>query len=197
MRGSTAGLAGGLKGLSRMSFYNGFLQVLDTFFSALIVGPLVVTYWRGTWNLMGHYLFPGKPINSALASLAIGIIGHIIFTIFQEFFRRYFNPDKHRLTFYCGSRLYTSIFAIVCVNGWRGGWQLIDIYTNHNVTTIVVITISVIIIMIAVKTIRNIIAAPFVVVSDSATGYFDIPTMWKTSVRLRIILICSISSKFF
>ncbi len=66
--------------------------------------------------------------------------------------------------------------------------MLIDIYTNHNVTTIVIITVSVITIMVAVKTIRNIIASPFVVVLDRASGYFDIPTMWKTSVRKLIYL---------
>lgn len=183
MRGSTAGITSGLKGLTKMSLYSGLLLLVDELFSSLILAPLVVFYWRGTWNLMGTYLFPENSIHSAIASLTIGIAGHLIFTMGQGFFHQVFNPDKHRLTFYIGSRLYTNISAIVCVNGWRGGWQLIDIYTNHDVKTIVIITVSVTIVMCALKSIRNLTGAPFAVVVDDSKDYFEIPTYFKTRVR--------------
>lgn len=133
MRGSTAGLTDGVQFNSgKMTYHNFILQSLDTFFASFVIGPLVVTYWRGTWNLSNEFLLPNDKLHSAFASLVIGIIGHLIFTTFQTFFKALFNPNEHRLTFYIGSRLYTSIFGIICVNTWRGGWQVKAQYISLN-----------------------------------------------------------------
>lgn len=185
MRGSDAGLADGGLVTRKMSCHSVVLDVLDTFYSSFIVAPLVVSYWRGTWNLADKYLCPHEKIRSAVASLIIGIIGHLVFTIFQGSFRKYFNPNHHRLTFYVGSRLYTSIFGVVCVNCWRGGWQLIDHYTARDMKTILAITIVAVIALVLLHAIRNVTASPFVVVTDHSQEYFSIPTMYKKSVRWR------------
>jgi hypothetical protein len=127
MRGSTAGLAADetrRKDEAKNSYHNFLLHILDVVFTSFVSGPLVVSYWRGTWNLSSEYLFPYDKLHSAFASLVIGVMGHLIFTIFQSTFKTLFNPAEHRLTFYVGSRLYTSIFAVICVNTWRGGWQV-------------------------------------------------------------------------
>jgi hypothetical protein len=125
MRGSTAGISDGeIFHSGKMTLHSLFLQLLDTLFASFIVGPLVITYWRGTWNLSNTFLLPHDKLHSCFASLVIGIIGHLIFTTFQDFFKSIFNPNEHRLLFYIGSRLYTSIFAVICVNTWRGGWQV-------------------------------------------------------------------------
>jgi Fuseless len=128
MRGSNAGLAadGALRKEceTKSSYHSFLLHILDTIFTSFVCGPLVVGYWRGTWNLSAEYLFPHDKLHSAFTSLAIGVMGHLIFTIFQSTFKSLFNPAEHRLTFYVGSRLYTSIFAVICVNTWRGGWQV-------------------------------------------------------------------------
>lgn len=126
MRGSNAGLASGgfQRERGKMKYHNYLLHVLDTIFTSFVIGPLVVSYWRGTWNLSAEYLFPHDKLHSSVASLVIGILGHLVFTIFQGTFKGLFNPNEHRLTFYIGSRLYTSIFAVICVNTWRGGWMV-------------------------------------------------------------------------
>lgn len=126
MRGSNAGLPiGGFSNPGgKVRYYKYLLHTLDTFFASLVIGPLVVGYWRGTWNLSAEYFFPHNKLQSAFASLTMGILGHLLFTIFQDTFKGLFNPNQHRLSFYIGSRLYTSIFAIICVNTWRGGWMV-------------------------------------------------------------------------
>lgn len=182
MRGSDAGLADGARLKGKMSYHSVVLEIIDSFYSSLIIAPLVVSYWRGTWNLSDAYLLPGNKIHSSMASLAIGIVGHLVFTIGQGSFRGHFDPNRHRLTFYLGSRLYTSIFGIVCVNCWRGGWQLIDHYTARNMTTILSITILAIIALTALKSLRNVAATPFVVVTDTSREYFDVQTMFKKLV---------------
>lgn len=116
MRGSTAGLADGVLN-PRISFYAIFLQIIDIFYVTFVLATLIVAYWRGTWNLVNIYLFPHNCTYSALASLAIGINGHLIFTGFQAMFQSTFDPDKHRILYYVGSRFYTYVYGFVCVNG--------------------------------------------------------------------------------
>jgi hypothetical protein len=47
---------------------------------------------------------------------------------------------------------------------------------------VLAITILAILALMALKTLRNVIAPPFVIVPDSSSEYFDIPTMYKKSV---------------
>uniref|UniRef100_U5ESC6 Putative fuseless n=1 Tax=Corethrella appendiculata TaxID=1370023 RepID=U5ESC6_9DIPT len=178
MRGSTAGVADNIIN-PKMSFHNILLELLDTFYGSLIIAPLVVGYWRGTWNLSGIYLYPSNQTISCIYSLSIGIIGHLFFTLFQNSFTHYFNPDKNRLIFYIISRLYTIIYGAICVNTWRGGWQLIDLYLSTNITITIVITFTCTILLALIKGIRNLAATPFVICCDTRQDYFLIPTYFK------------------
>lgn len=182
MRGSTAGLAEGI--ISHpASIHATFLDFLDYLLSAMILAPAVVTYWRATWNLMGHYLFKNNQLYSALTSMCIGFSGHIIFTLFQNRFKNKFHPNRHRITFYIFSRLYTAIYGIVCVNGWRGCWALLDIYLPYKFLIVFLITMGCAILLGFLKTLRNLSAPPFAIATDHSKDYFTVPTMFKIMVR--------------
>ncbi|XP_059617632.1 uncharacterized protein LOC132262382 isoform X2 [Phlebotomus argentipes] len=180
MRGSTAGLADGVLNPSRDA-HGVLLDFLDTMLSTLIVGPLVISYWRGTWNLMDLYLFAERPVISAFASLVIGIVGHLVFTLCQDTLKTHIHPNRHRVAYYISSRIYTALYGVICINGWRGGWQLIDCYTSHKVPTVLLLTIPPAFCLAALKTLRNLSAAPFTISIDAPNEYFDIQTMFKTS----------------
>lgn len=182
MRGSTAGLADSLRGSSPSHY--ALLSVLDTFFSAMVVAPAIVGYWRSTWRLTVMYLYPEDPIRSAAISLSLGIGGHLVFGVFQNDLRQTFHPDKHRITFYAVSRLYTAIYAFTCVNSWRGAWELLDRYTDPDVNTVLAITMVSVISLATMRGLRNVSATPFGIVMDSVNGYFEVPTMFRTTVRI-------------
>lgn len=182
MRGSTAGLADSLRGTSPSHY--ALLTVLDTLFSGLVVAPAIVGYWRSTWRLTSIYLYPDNPVKSATYSLAIGIFGHLIFGILQDLFGKSFHPDKHRLTFYSVSRVYTAIYAFTCVNSWRGAWELLDKFTDPDMNTVLATTLVSVVSLAAMRALRNVSATPFGIVMDSARGYFEVPTMFKTTVRI-------------
>jgi hypothetical protein len=182
MRGSTAGIDDIVLS-PKMSYHSILLELLDTLYGSLIVAPLVVGYWRGTWNLLAYYLYPDDELFSNLVSLMIGIFGHMMFTIFQINLTKDLTPDKCRLTYYFWSRIYTIVFGFVCVNGWRGGWLLIDMYTPPDSASVAFITLVSCLILAAIKSIRNIAATPFVVIADDSKAYFEIPTYFKISVR--------------
>ncbi|XP_038113783.1 uncharacterized protein LOC6041637 [Culex quinquefasciatus] len=181
MRGSIVGIEDGLTSPKPGSWHGMFLELLDNLYAACVIGPLVVGYWRGTWNLMGEYIYPSDLPTSLMISLALGVFGHLVFNIFQGPLRSHLNADKHRLVYYIASRLYTEIYGTVCVNTWRGGWEIINLYTTHNVLYVVVITLFCAVLLALLRGLRNITASPFVVVIDSRREYFDVPTYFKLS----------------
>lgn len=182
MRGSTAGLAEGVI-TSPDTVHAAFLVFLDIMFSSLIAAPVIVAYWRGTWNLMSYVLFPEDMFWSAIGSCVLGTVGHFIFFLYQTKFSKKFHPDKHRITFMLFSRIYTAVYGIVCVNGWRGGWTLMDQYVPPSVPTLFAITFVSAIMLASCKGLRNISSAPFAISTDHSKDYFVVPTMFKSSVR--------------
>lgn len=184
MRGSTAAFTETLKGSSKLHY--ALLTVLDSFISAFLVAPLVVCYWRSVWHLMEIYVYQEDELLSACISTVIGIVGHIAFTLLQGFLENHFHPDKNRLLFYIFSRFYTVCYAFVCVNGWRGPWMLINKYTDNGHKTVLVTMCVAIVALGGMKTLRNVSAAPFALVTDYVNGYFQVATMFQAKVRLCI-----------
>ncbi|XP_002074275.2 uncharacterized protein LOC6651766 [Drosophila willistoni] len=164
----------------RRDMHELLLELLDVLISCLLVAPCVIAYWRGTWELMGVFLFPTSLPLSALASFLIGGLGHFVFTITQNFFKDHIHPDKRRLTYYVVSRLYTAIFGIVCVNMWRGAWMLCDWLTSiESLAIISVVTVVSLLFLVATRTLRNLGAAPYTVTMDHKSDFFEVDTMFK------------------
>ncbi|KAH8399568.1 hypothetical protein KR222_009851, partial [Zaprionus bogoriensis] len=164
----------------RRDLHELLLEMLDVLLSCLIVAPCVIAYWRGTWELMGVLLFPSSLPLSALASFAIGGLGHFLFTITQNFFKDHIHPDKRRLTYYAISRLYTAVFGIVCVNMWRGAWMICDWLTSIDSLAIIsVVTLVALLFLVGTRTLRNLGAAPYTVTMDHKSDYFEVGTMFK------------------
>ncbi|XP_044271732.1 uncharacterized protein LOC123015810 isoform X2 [Tribolium madens] len=187
MRGSTAGLPDTLKSHHNAPYY-AILSILDAIFSSLVVAPLVVGYWRSVWELMGIYVYPEDILISSCISTGIGIVGHLIFTLPQHAFETYLHPDRNRILFYVMSRVYTVCFAFICVNGWRGPWQLLDIYTKNELLTVVAATAVGFVALTAMRALRNVSATPFTVATDSVKGYFEVLTMFRVAMSERTSL---------
>lgn len=179
MRGSTAGLTEALEGNNPI--HRKLLATLDALISCFLVAPLVVCYWRSIWMLMQVYVFPQDEFFSALISTSMGIFGHIFFNVSQESFERNFHPDKNRLVYYVVSRLYTVCFAVVCVNGWRGPWILIERVSSGVETDLGSMVIAAVFLA-AMKVLRNVSAPPFTLINDFVPGYFQVVTMFKMPV---------------
>ncbi|KRT80491.1 hypothetical protein AMK59_8303 [Oryctes borbonicus] len=186
MRGSTAGITTTLKGGSPTHYL--FLCILDSVFSAVIVAPAVVGYWRSVWALMGIYAYPADSVTSGVISTVIGISGHLIFDLLQDFLIKYLHPDKKRIFYYVCSRIYTTCFAFVCVNGWRGPWVLLDYYTGFNLKILGSLAAISIIILAKLKALRNVSAPPFALATDHAKNYFTVPTMFKIKMTEKTTL---------
>lgn len=181
MRGSIAGFENNLKNTS--PYYYAVLSVLDVFISCGVVAPAVVGYWRGVWMLSELYVFPDNELLSALVSTLVGSLGHLFFALAQNVFIRVFHPDKNRILYFVFSRCYTTCFGIVCVNGWRGPWSLLDYYCSENdVRLVAAIMLGGVLALASMRTLRNVSAPPFAMSMDKVEGYFEVPTLFRNRV---------------
>ncbi|KMQ96684.1 hypothetical protein RF55_3016 [Lasius niger] len=183
LRAASAGMTGGLDRRSSNRLHYAILTILDTIFSAFMVAPAVVGYWRGTWELSDFYVYPNEPVFSSFASIAIGFIGLFVFNVLQHTLNDILHPDKHRLSYYLGSRLYTSVFGLCCVNAWRGAWKALDIYTEQTPGTAVATIVVSLLALGIMRAIRNVSAPPFSLVLDSCPGYFEVQTMFRVNIE--------------
>ncbi|XP_061729734.1 uncharacterized protein LOC133534580 isoform X2 [Cydia pomonella] len=181
MRGSTAGLADTLASGSRAHAV--LLELADALFASIVVAPAVVAYWKATWTLMDLYVLPENSVGSAAVCTAFGFCCDLLFCLTQNHLSRYLCPDRGRLTYYVLSRLYTCLAGVACVGAWRGAWNLLNECTGDSAKTLLSTTAAATLSLAALRSLRNICAAPFAVAVDTPQDYFDVPTMFRTSTR--------------
>lgn len=187
LRAGAAGMSLDTVAKSSNRLHYVILSVLDTVFCALVAAPMVVGYWRGTWGLSDLYVYRDEPAFSSLTSIAIGFVGLFAFSVLQHGLDDALHPDKHRLSYYLCSRLYTGVFGICCVNAWRGAWKALDIYTEQTAGTVFATTTVSLLALGVMRAIRNVSASPFSLCLDSCPGYFEVQTMFRISVSSRRI----------
>ncbi|XP_045768118.1 uncharacterized protein LOC123869297 isoform X5 [Maniola jurtina] len=181
MRGSTAGLGDSVAGGSKTS--GALLEFADVVFASVIVAPAVVTYWKSTWSLMDLYVLTAWPVASAAACAAFGLCCDLVFCVFQTQLSKHLRPARRKLLYYVVSRMYTCVAGAACVGAWRGVWNLLNECTGDSARTLMSTTVAATLSLAALRTLRNICAAPFAVAVDSPQDYFNVPTMFRTSSR--------------
>lgn len=184
LRAGAAGMTSLNTARSSNRLHYAILTILDTVFSAVVAAPAVVGYWRGTWGLSDLYVYPDEPVLSSFASITIGFVGLFAFNVLQHGLDDALHPDKHRLSYYLGSRLYTGVFGFCCVNAWRGAWKALDIYTELTPGTVFATTAISLLALGIMRAIRNVSAPPFSLCLDSCPGYFEVQTMFRVNVSI-------------
>lgn len=188
MRGSSAGIGDGLRCLGPRQRRT--LTVADYAIAGLVVSPLTVTYWRGTWGLLDALLLPADPLASALLSLIAGLAANLAFTLVQDLLSATCRPG--RLSYYISSRCYTAAFALSCVGSWRGAWQLLDLLAGTSSPSVAAVLVVSILFLALTKTLRNASAPPFAIAPDRPQGYYAVPTMFKTVLILNFFFLSTI-----
>jgi len=151
----------------------------DTILSLCFVAPLVVGYWRGTWELLNLFLYKSEPITSCWISLAFGCSTLCLATWLQNGLQSII-VQQSGCIFFILSRLYTIIYCLANVNHWRGVWDTLDLYTGvgwASASWSLGIGISGLILL---RAFRNILAPPALIAVDGPEEYFTYPTMFRT-----------------
>jgi Fuseless len=123
------------------SWWRVFLLLVDNVVSALLIGPLTVFYWCGTWSLLERHWLPDYQVDSngketVVASVAngwiccaVGNVGLLILVFAQGELSRRVKIDRMAHWLF-GCHLYTYTLAFFNVCHWRGVWILLNLYTG-------------------------------------------------------------------
>ncbi|XP_055635083.1 uncharacterized protein LOC129774984 isoform X2 [Toxorhynchites rutilus septentrionalis] len=162
---------------------NRISQVGDSLLSLFVVGPLVVCFWRGTWNYMDRNdeHFP------AWYCLLLGTILHICFALIREHLQAEFlqptegaKPRWKTARRFVVSKLYTYVFCLSCVMHWRGGFEVMKLYLDFDLWPALIVSVICLILLVLLKSVRNLLAPPFVILTDYKEFVFSFPTRFRT-----------------
>jgi hypothetical protein len=110
---------------------NDWLRSVDCCINILVIFPAIICNWRGTWDVLGVYIFPDQTPLNHWVTTAIGFC-----SVFLGYF--IFPPLGNRLrgcrhgVFLVGSRLAMYVYSILFICIWRGVWNLLDHYMTSN-----------------------------------------------------------------
>lgn len=113
-----------------------WLNFGDTLLSLLVISPLVIAHWRGTWEYMNHHPkhFP------AWNCFILGSILHSCMAILREpLISKYNVPSNGKTSFikkinrFFVTKIYTYVFSIGCIMHWRGGWDIMVVYLGNKI----------------------------------------------------------------
>lgn len=108
---------------------NKFLYLLDSVFSVMIVGILVILVWRGTWCLLDTYIYPDDSVRSGLISLVLGY-GIVFITFLLQPVMKVLIKKYHHWRRLVIIDIYVVISFCGTINIWRGMWAVYDEYCD-------------------------------------------------------------------
>ncbi|XP_055354821.1 uncharacterized protein LOC129600361 [Paramacrobiotus metropolitanus] len=167
-------------------------RCLDGFICIFILAPLVVLYWRGSFQLLDYYVYPRYPhpyypvvpdstglkISGAI-TLVIGICGTIVANVLQTILHQRIHEKRRGVLQLFLKRIYTYTFGWIIVCHWRGVFRVWDGFTGTDVFSGIYCFSSGVILLILLKSFRNVVAPPLVTVSDFDKNYFFIKTRFR------------------
>lgn len=173
------------------------LNYLDSFFTILIVAPLVVCFWRGTWTLLELHpqIFPlwESCIFAFIAAISLLIVKDVLYELTK-------NSKKNETKAIFSKilrRIFIYSFSWVCIMQWRGLWNIFDMIFGIELTEDgkvkadtdfllpSLVTGCAAFILILLRTFRNVLAPPFVIILDNSEICFSIPTRFKLKVSFQ------------
>jgi hypothetical protein len=158
------------------------IRTLDLAVATVLVAPLVIGQWRGTWMLAEHYRVPWW------ACFLAGTLLHFLFALLKDILQEYFSRVRNGsvtlspVILFVVSRTYTWVFSVACISHWRGTWMMLDEHSGRQIGPVIAVSLVSLAILSTMKTLRNISTSPFSIDVDGLEPGFTFPTMFRTSV---------------
>ncbi|KAB0802828.1 hypothetical protein PPYR_05014 [Photinus pyralis] len=171
------------------------LSVTDTVLSLVLVSPLTIGCWRGTWELVTCYttLFP------AWLTFLFGNVAYAILIVGKYEIGELITTKSTTLEFTL-KRLHTYVFMWIGICIWNRGWELynlaceikvVDIQEldgNDNPYSVIGSFVFFYTCLGCLRSTRSTLNVPFVMVLDTKSAYSDFPTRFKKTIEEKTTL---------
>jgi len=171
--------------------------VVDFLWSGLVVAPLVVLYWRGTWDLLEDFIYPNRP-DGPLAEDAppqdqvvgldrftsglICFIASLVVRILLDLCKYHLGEwllQKPTAVRYLGGWLFNAINALFGVAFWRGVWFLYRLDLGVGVTNLALVQVCGVVALSVLRIPKSLMASPLGVDMDTHEVTFTNGTYFR------------------
>lgn len=188
------------------------LHAGDTCISLFIISPLVILHWRAVWAIMADYndtYFP--PWNCFIFGIVLHTtIALMREFLYEQCSKSSKNNNgktwSGQLVRYIFTKLYAYVFSMGCNMHWRGGWAVLDMYLGelfllffvHSAKLIACLFLfgnagvkwnavyvelgACLVVLLCFKSVRNLVAPPVIILTDSKNIAYQFPTRYRISV---------------
>jgi hypothetical protein len=109
---------------------NHAIYAVDVLWSSLVVCPLIITYWSGTWRLLDLIFASSDALRDALFCMSAGFIvtfaGYEILPLLEKIVGA-LNGVRHFIV----SRFFLYFYAFGMIAYWRGMWNCVEIWAGR------------------------------------------------------------------
>ena len=152
---------------------------LDHLLCLVVIGPLVPSFWRGTWFIYGHYVFPSNPVLHGWSLTVVGNMAAFPLYLLQNKLLQWFG-NPHPITWLIAYHIFLYLFTLISIAQWKGVWILWDHYTGLNLPsafTALAIGISIMVMLKCCKSLGH--TAPLAVLHDTTRDALLTPTRFE------------------
>lgn len=145
--------------------------VLDLLLCQAILGPLVILFWRGTWDYtvfaFDKKVYKGDCYTPNLICLISGILTSFILQFSQDQIKQLAGHPKFS-RFKLVTKFYSVLIGISDIMYWKGVWDGINCLSGTSPLVAVGTMVAGIVVLTLFKTLKSTISAPLGIVLDTS-----------------------------
>jgi len=171
-------------------------SILNFLWSCVIVAPLTVLFWRGTWDLLQLVVYPKIPAededsksyrkdSSGLVCFITGAIVRIILDLIKFHLGECLH-SKPSIIKKIGGLIYTSVYALAGVSFWRGIWLLMELDVGEKTLQLCVVLIGGLAVLSFSQISRTLIGTPLALCQDTHENIFKPSTFFLKTPETKL-----------
>lgn len=169
-----------LLSILKSKLFEQFVSVFDTLFALIVVAPLVVIFWSTTWKLYDIFILPEQPFLSGAVSWLFGFSGQIVLMFHQDTIKNLLNFGNRNVLNVIVLKMYALFLGHTFVSFWRGVWSSVDATSSKDVGVVILNITQNIITLMVMRSFRNTLVPPFIVLTDKPDQYYMRTLLRKT-----------------
>jgi len=170
------------------------LSLADFLWSSMVVAPLVILYWRGSWDLLDDLVFPfpkegsikledspHPAIRKQLSGLVcylVGLLVRISLDLSKFHIGEFLHTKSKYIRLTC-SWIFNAVYALAGVSFWRGVWFLMKLDIGVGTVQLLVVLCGSLAVLIFTNVPKSLISPPLAISLDKHEVTFQNGTFFR------------------
>jgi len=177
-------------------------NLLNFLWSCIVVAPLTVLFWRGSWDLLGIMVYPENPTEdvdsksyrkdkSGLVCFIAGAAVRIVMDL-TKFYMGEFLHSKPNFIKKFGGLIFTGVYALAGVSFWRGIWLLMKLDVGEKTMQLCVVLIGGLAVLSFSQISKSLVGSPLALCQDTHENIFKASTFFLKTPETKLWFIADV-----